>query len=319
MFSFRRWRHAHVPVLGVDLGVDAIRVVELAGRAACWPLPIAHYAYRPLPRGAMRDGVVILHDEVAATLRDAVRASGSRLRDVALALPAGAAIKKPLTLPASLYEDDLELQVEIEAGETLPFPRDEIAIDFAVTGPSAPAADCVDVVLVAARRERIDERVSLAQSAGLKPVIVDIAAHALVSAITLADATGDAEPAALIAALWLEAERGQCLFMANGVLLYEREFSLVAAADRSGVERICQEFDRSLQLFQTATTYGEPRQIYLVGVVSTALPAALRQRTGRPVMLPDPLQYWPGRHGLAVGDSPSSSLLACGLALRSFD
>ncbi len=323
MFSLRQWwRQAQVPVLGVDLGADAVRVIGLSGRAPGWPPRVSHYGYRALPRGAMRDGAIAMPDEVAVALCDAIRASGSRLRDVALALPAGAAIKKTLPLPAMLNEDDLEYQVEVEAGETLPFQRNEIAIDFAVTGPSAEASDCVDVVLVAARRERIDERVALAQSAGLRPLIVDIESHALMSAISLAEAAREAQPASVVAALWLEPERSHCLFMTGGVLLYERELGLAAAGDVISAERICQEFDRALQLFQTATAHGEPQRIYLLGAMPAALPAALQQRTGMPVEQPDPLQQWSralGSAAIAEGDLPSSSLLACGLAMRSFD
>ncbi len=324
MFSFRRWwRRAQVPVLGVDLGADAIRVVELAGRERAWPLNLAHYAYRPLPRGAMRDGAVVLQDEVAAALRDAVRASGTRLRDVALALPAGAAIKKTLSLPSLLDEDELELQVEAEAGETLPFPMDEIGIDFAVAGPSPDQPDCVDVVLVAARRERIDERVELARAAGLRPLIVDIESHALMSAIMLIHSARDAATVEVIAALWLEAGRSHCLFIAGGVLLYERELGLATlSGDAASVERICQEFDRALQLFHTATAHADPQQIYLLGSVPAELPSLLERRTGKSVMQPDPLLHGPGgTHRIAAtgGDLPSSCMLACGLALRSFD
>lgn len=271
----------------------------------------------------MRDGVVVLQEEVAAALRDAIRASGSRLRDVALALPGGAAIKKTLSLPSMLEEDELELQVEAEAGETLPFPRDEIGIDFAVAGPSPGQPDCVDVVLVAARRERIDERVALARAAGLRPLIVDVASHALMSAIMLADSTREADATRVIAALWIEAERSHCLFMAGGVLLYERELGLAASSgDPAGVERICQEFDRALQLFHTATAHTDPQQIYLLGSVPAELSLVLERRTGTSVVQPDPLSQWSRsmhRIGAAAGDSPSSCMLACGLALRSFD
>ncbi len=325
MFSLRRWwRSAQMPVLGVDLGANAIRIVGLAGRDRGWPPKVSHYAEQPLPRGAIRDGVISTPDEVSAALREAVLASGSRLRDIALALPAGAAIKKILTLPAALNEDELELQVEAEAGETLPFPRRDIAIDFAVAGPTAEAPDCVDVVLVAARRERIDERVSIAQAAGLRPVIVDIESHALMSAITLADATrgsGRAGSVAVIAAVWLEPERSYCLFIAGGALLYERDLGPGLGGESNSTERICQEFDRALQLFQTATPHSPPQRLYLLGATSTTLPVALQQRTGIPVEQPDPLQHWrdSADKGVASSELSSLSLLACGLAMRSFD
>lgn len=316
MLSFRRWwRHAQGPMLGVDLGAEAIRVVALATRDPRHPLQVSHYAQQALPRGAMRDGVIVMPDEVAAALREAIRASGSRLRDAALALPAGAAIRKTLSLPALLHEDEMEMQVEAEAGETLPFPREEIGLDFTLAGPTAGQPDCVDVVLVAARRERIDERVALARAAGLQPLVIDIESQALASAIARVDAMDAAGPAPVLAALRLEPDRGQCLFMAEGELSYERELVLAGqAGDAAAVERACQEFDRALQLFQTATTHAGPQRIYVLGAVPEGLAAALRRRTGVPVHMPALHRH---RTGLPADDVPSACLLACGLALRS--
>jgi len=316
MLSFRQWwRHAQGPVLGVDLGAEAVRVVALATRDPRRPLQVSHYAHKSLPRGAVRDGAIVMPDEVAAALREAIRASGSRLRDAALALPAGAAIRKTLSLPALLHEDEMEMQVEAEAGETLPFPRDEIGLDFTIAGPTAGQPDCVDVVLVAARRERIDERVALARAAGLRPLLIDIESQALASAIARIDAVHESGPATLLAALRLEPERGQCLFLADGALSYERELVLpVQAGDAAIVERACQEFDRALQLFQTATTHAGPQRIYVIGAAPEGLASALQRRAGAPVLVPALQMH---RAGMPADDVPSSCLLACGLASRS--
>ncbi len=315
MFSLRQWwRQAQRPMLGVDLGADAVRVVALGASVPRRSLRIAHFAQQALPRGAMRDGAIVMPDEVAAALREAIRASGSRLRDAALALPAGAAIRKTLSLPALLHEDEMEMQVEAEAGETLPFPRDEIGLDFTIGGPTAGQPDCVDVVLVAARRERIDERVALARAAGLRPLVIDIESQALASAIALLDAAHDGGPAPVLAALRLEPERGLCLFMADGVLSYERELVLpTPAGDTAAVERACQEFDRALQLFQTATTHAVLHRIYLLGAVPEGLAPALQRRTGAPVVRPGLSRH---SAGAAAAEVPTSCLLACGLALR---
>ncbi len=316
MLSFRRWwRHAQGPMLGVDLGAEAIRVVALATRDARHPLQVSHYAHQALPRGAMRDGAIVMPDEVAAALREAIRASGSRLRDAALALPAGAAIRKTLSLPALLHEDEMEMQVEAEAGETLPFPRDEIGLDFTIAGPTAGQPDSVDIVLVAARRERIDERVALARAAGLRPLVIDIESEALASAIARIDAAHEAGPAPLLAVLRLEPERGQCLFLADGALSYERELVLPAQPGGGAVvERACQEFDRALQLFQTATTHTALHRLYVIGMVPEGLVPALQRRAGAPVLTPALQKYRPG---IPADDVPSSCLLACGLATRS--
>ena len=318
MLSFGRWwGQVQMPVLGVDIGAGGIRLVEFARDRRP---RIAHYAHRPLPQGAMRDGSILMHDTVRDALRDALRDSGSRLRHTALALPAAAVIKKTLTLPQSLSEDELEMQVEAEAGASLPFARDEIGIDFEVTGPSAIQPDDVDVLLVAARKEKIDERTAIAESVGLKPMIVDVETHALMSAIAMFDAERDASRSQLIAVMQLDPDRSHGFFMLDGVLLYERELgSGLLKNEAAAIEAICQEFNRTLQLFQTATGQSDLHHLYLLGAVPSDLPAALAKRIGVEVSLPNPLRHWSVGARYEIDDHPSACMLACGLALRSFD
>ena len=217
MLSFGRWwGQAQVPVLGVDIAAGGVRVVEL--RRGRQPR-VAHYAHRPLPQGAIRDGGIVMRDAVCDALRDALQDSGSRLRHAALALPAGSVITKTLSLPAALSDDELEMQVESEADASLPFARDEIGIDFATLGPSVNQPDAIDVMLVAARKEKIDERCSLAEAVGLKPLIVDVESHALMSAVALFDVERGAPSPQLIAVLQLDPDRSHCFFMLDGVLL----------------------------------------------------------------------------------------------------
>ncbi len=184
MFFLDRWlRRCPDPVLGIDIGAGGIHLVELD--APGWPLRVRHAGYEPLPQGALRDGSIVMQDEVAEALRRVVKSSGTRLRDAAIALSARAVMKKIVSLPEPLHEDDLEADVDAEAGANLPFERADIGIDFAVLGPTAGQEGFVDVMLVAARKEKIDERVALALSAGLQPRIVDIESHAAVSVIWL--------------------------------------------------------------------------------------------------------------------------------------
>jgi type IV pilus assembly protein PilM len=303
--------------LGVDIGAGGVRLVEFArGRQP----RIAHYAHRPLPQGAMRDGSVLMRDAVCDALRDALRDSGSRLRHTALALPAGAVITKTLTLPRALSEDELEMQIEAEADASLPFARDEIGIDFEITGPSATQPDSVDVLLVAARKEKIDERTAIVEAVGLKPLIVDVETHALMSALALFDVARDPSRSQLIAVLQLDPDRSHGLFMLDGVLLYERELgSALLKKEAAAIDAICQEFNRTLQLFQTATGHTELHHLYLLGAVPSDLPEALARRVGVEVSLPNPLRHWSGGVQYEFDDHPSACMLACGLALRSFD
>lgn len=318
MLSFSSWwGQSQVPVLGVDIGAGGVRVVEFARDRQ---LRVAHYAHRPLPPGAVRDGGIVQRDAVHEALREALRDSGSRLRHAALALPAGAVIKKILALPQTLSEDELEMQVEAEADASLPFARDEIGIDFEVMGPSANQSDGIDVMLVAARKEKIDERTELAESVGLKPLIVDVESHALMSAVALLDSARAAPAPQLIAVLQLDPDRSHCFFMLDGALLYERELGPASAQlNVAAIDTICQEFNRAFQLFQAATGHAELHNLYLLGAAVPELPAALSKRIGVQVSLPDPLQYWSGGLPPRIDAHPSACMLACGLALRSFD
>ncbi len=111
-------------------------------------------------------------------MRRLVKKSGSRTRNVAMALPSSAVITKKIVLPDGLSEEELELQVESEAGQYIPFALDEVSLDFCVLGPSGAAEADVEVLIAASRRERVQDRQGLAEAAGLKPVIVDIESHA---------------------------------------------------------------------------------------------------------------------------------------------
>ena len=308
-------------MLGIDIGAGGIHLVELG--SSCWPFRIRHAGYAPLPQGALRDGSIVMQEAVADALRHAVKASGTRLRDAALALSARSVMKKVVSLPEPLHEDDLEAEVDAEAGANLPFERADIGIDFAVLGPSAGESGFVDVMLVAARKENIDERVALAVSAGLRPRIIDIESQAVVAAIRLAEAMRTDEALQPVAVLQVDAERSHCLFMANGELLFERELAPPSLRrDADPVEQICTEYDRVAQMFRASTSDQDITHLYVFGNLPPGLPMALGQRSGIGVSVPDPLPDMRGttnRITLATQPQASACLLACGLALRSFD
>lgn len=325
MFSLDRWLgRCPDPVLGIDIGAGGIHLIELGGPG--WPFRIRNAGYEPLPPGALRDGSIQMQDAVAEALCRAVKASGTRLRDAALALSARAVMKKVISLPQPVHEDDLEAEVDAEAGTSLPFERAEIGIDFAVLGPTAGQEGFVDVMLVAARKEKIDERVALAASAGLRARIVDVESHAVMAAIRLAEAARAAQAAAApgpVAVLQVDGERSHCLFMLDGELLFERELAQPSARrDTDPVDQVCAEFERVTQMFHASTSHPDVAQLYLFGTLPPGLPAALAQRSGRQVTVPDPLLGMTGGLDriLPAGQAQASAcLLACGLALRSFD
>ncbi|HEY0663123.1 MAG TPA: type IV pilus assembly protein PilM, partial [Thiobacillaceae bacterium] len=162
-----------LPIIGLDISSTAVKLVELsdAGRGR---LRVERYVVEPLPKDAVTDGNIGNLDQVAEAVRTAWKKSRSGIKHVVLALPSSAVISKKILAPASLKGIDLENQVEAEANQVIPFSLDEVNLDFQVLGPSPSSQDDVQILLAAARKEKVDERVAAVEAAGLKALIMDV-------------------------------------------------------------------------------------------------------------------------------------------------
>jgi type IV pilus assembly protein PilM len=204
----------------------------------------------------------------------------------------------------------------------LPVAREEIGVDFAVMGPSAQQVDAVDVMLVAARQEKISERAELALSVGLRPQIIDVESQALMSAIGLMVRSSDPAPDRLLGVIQIENDQVHAYFMQGEALVFERHLgSLLLRKEASAVEAIGQEFNRAFQLSQTSAGQASLHHIYLLGPVPADLQSALAQRMSVAVSALDPWQQLAVKPGVMSDNQehPSACMLVCGLALRSFD
>ena len=169
-------------LLGIDIGDDAVRVVELGRRRGA--LRHWHSGMAALPPGVMFDGNVDDIEALAGLLRQACQASGSRCSRVALAMPASSLITQAVRLPAGLPDEQLEILVELEAAQYMPFTIEDASLDFCIMGP-APLLGLdqesaeLDVLLVAARRSSVQRRLDAASKAGLQVMVMDSEALAL--------------------------------------------------------------------------------------------------------------------------------------------
>ena len=174
------------PIVGVDISTSAVKMVELSSNGK-GSYRLEGYSITSIPKDAIVDGNVSSLEQVSEAVRLAWKLLGSREKRAALALPASAVITKKVMMPADLREEDMELQVEGQANQYIPFPLEEVNIDFQIIGPAANSPDEVQVLIAAARKERIEDRVAAAEDAGLKVTIMDVdtyateAAYALVS------------------------------------------------------------------------------------------------------------------------------------------
>lgn len=339
-FHFNRlFGSRQASLLGIDITAGGIRVIELA--QAGKRVRVEHYALEVLPNGALRDDSIMQFDQVADALRQALKKSGSRTRNAVLALPSGSVISKILILPAHLTETEIDMQVEVEASQNLPFALDEISLDYGVLGPSTNTPDSNEILLVAARKDKINERLALAEAAGIKPMVMDIDSHAARSAMASLiahDASGAQMEAQAVALFQIGTDTSNLTVMQGRSMLFEREQAFgshkleqdLARASASPQpifenfnEACAQELARALQLFFSSTAHGSIAHVYLAGssVHTPGLVEVLAQRLSTVVSLADPfsnMQLAPHINAAQLKLDAPSCLVACGLAMRSF-
>ena len=344
------------PLLGLDISSSSLKLVELDQDAA-GNLVLKRCAIEPLERGWITDGNIEKFDEVAEAMRRLVKKSGTRTKNVAMALPSSAVITKRIVLPGGLSDLELEVQVESEANQYIPFSLEDVSLDFCVVGPSASSIGDVDVLIAASRKEKVQDRQGLAEAAGLNPVILDIESYAArLAASRLIKRMAYQSPDALVALFEVGALATSMQVICNDEVLYERDQAFGGAQltqlivrqygfsqeeaetkKRSGdlpedygnvvlqpfVESLAQEIGRALQFFFTSTPHNKVDHVLLAGG-SAALPGlteAVTQHASFACSLVNPFE------GLEMGNDvrlkkmlreAPSYLTSCGLAMRRF-
>jgi type IV pilus assembly protein PilM len=275
-----------------------------------------------------------------------------------MAVPTGAVITKKIILPAALREDELEVQVESEANQYIPFALEEVNLDFQVVGPSPTVPDEQEVLIAATRKERVEDRVAVAESAGLKALVMDVESFAQQAALSLVvQALPNAGKDQNVAVVDVGANVMNVTVLRNDQSVYTREqafggnqltqeivsrygMSLEEAenAKRNGslpddfeaevlkpfMESLSREVQRALQFFFTSTQYHSVDHILLAGgsAVIPGLDEVVNSRAQVPATVANPfaLMQTSPRIQLKrlIADAPSL-IVACGLAMRTFD
>ena len=342
------------PLIGLDLSSSSVKLVELGGSEESG-FRLERYAIESLPKGAIADGNIENIEAVSEAVKRAVRKSGTRARNVALALPSAAVITKKIVLPGGLSEEALEVQVESEANQYIPFALDEVSLDFSVIGPAPNAPEDIELLLAASRKEKVEDRVAVAQAAGLKPAIMDIEAHATRATadrvIRLMPNEGEGQ---IVALFLIGASTTTISVTLNNQSIYEREQAFggnqltqdiarayglsaeEAETKKKGgdlpetyerdllqpfADNVALEVTRALQFFFTSTPYSRVDHILLAGgcAVIPGLVDVVGTRTQAVTSILNPfkgMELGPGiRDKQARLDSPSL-VIATGLAMR---
>jgi type IV pilus assembly protein PilM len=346
----------HPPMIGLDISSSSAKLVEL-GQTASGDYVLERFASEPFEKGWITDGQIEKFDEVTDAVKRVLTKSGTKSKQVVMGMPQSAVITKKIMLPAGLRDDEMELQVESEANQYIPFSLDEVSLDFCVIGPSPTSAGDVEVLIAASRKDRVQDRQGLAEAAGLKPVVLDIESHASRLAMGRVIATLPNEGKdALVALFEIGADTTSLKVLRDEELLYDRDqafggsqltqlisrqygFSFEEAENKKLAgdlpedydtailapffDSLSQEIGRALQYFFTSTPHHKVHYVMLAG--GTATLPGLKERvtdlTGFASMVVNPFEQM--QLGTAVRESrirreAPSYLTACGLAMRRF-
>ncbi len=345
------------PLVGLDISTSGIKLVELS-EVGKNELRLERFATEPLPRGAVVDGNIENIEQVSEAVRRVWKKSGTKAKLVALGMPPASVITKKIILDGGLSEDELELQVESEASQYIPFALDEVSLDFDVIGPAQNAPDDVEVLLAATRKEKVEDRVAVAEAAGLTPTVMDIesyAARAAIDRITSQLANGG--QGQIVALFQIGAQVTHVSMLLDGTPIYEREQpfgghqltqDIVRAYGLSydeaetkkklgdlpeGYERellgpflesAALEVTRAIQFFFTSTPYTRIDQIFLAGgcAIIPGLVDLVADRTKISASVVSPfkgMQLAPNVREKQLRVEAPAYLVACGLAMRRFD
>ncbi len=315
-------------MLGLDISSSSVKLVELS-RDKSGKYTLERCALEPLEQGWVNDGNIENFDAVGEVVQRVVRASGTKTKRAALALPPSAVITKKIMLPADLTDAEMEVQVEAEASQYIPFSLDEVSLDFCVIGPSQSSDQDVEVLLAASRKEKVLDRQALAEGAGLKPVIVDVDAYAARLAtqrlIDLSGGTPEAGEGRIVALFEIGATSTSMQVLAHEDTVYERVLAFggsqltqsiarqygftpqeAEAKKRHGevpedfaatlapqyVESVAGEISRALQLFLTSTPVGRVDRVLLGGGGANVagLAEQVARQTGSPASIANPFK-----------------------------
>lgn len=344
------------PLIGVDISSSAVKMVELnlVGRN----YSLERYVIVPLPKDAVTDGNLTNIDVVSDTVKRAWQQLGTRVKHVAIALPAASVITKKILAPSLLTERELEMQVETEANQYIPFSLDEVNLDFQVVGTNANSPEENDVLIAAAKKDKVEERVAAVEAAGLKAMVMDVESYATQAAFELMRPqlpnNGEGQ---IIAVVDIGATGMHMNIFKDAESIYSRDqayagnqlnqeiqrkfnmsFEEAEQAKRQGglpenyepdvlqpfMDTLAMEVGRSLQFFYTSSNYSAVDHILLAGGCSVipGLDEAVSSRTQiASTMRANP--FFSMSTGKVRGkqiqlDAPSL-LIACGLAMRRFD
>ena len=350
----RLYRKPSKGLIGVDISSTSVKVLELSVKNnRYW---VESYALVPLPEGSVVEKNILNPEAVGDALERAVNLANVQSTEVALAVPTSMVITKIIEMDADMNDDEREIQIRDDAEQYIPFPLDEASLDFEVLPDRLANPNRVNVLLVATRIENVEARAEALELGGLTPKIADVESFAIENAFKV---FSDTLPMGVntVGILDIGHTMTTLSVMQNNKVIYTREqvfggkqltqeiqnryglsFEEAGRAKKSRtlpddydievldpfLEAVVQQAARSLQFFFSSSQFNEIDHILLAGGNANipGLAKLLQQKLGYRVTIANPflqMGFSPQIDIKKIENDASSLMVACGLALRSFD
>jgi type IV pilus assembly protein PilM len=348
-------KKTQAPLIGVDISSTAVKLLQLSRSGDRYR--VEHYAVEPLPPNAVVEKNVVEVEAVGEAIRRAVARAGTKTRHAAAAVSGSSVITKVIPMPADLDEDEMESQIELEAVNYVPYPIEEVNLDFEVLGPMPGNSEMAQVLLAASRSEHVEARASALELGGLEARVIDVEAFAIENAFSLM-AGGLKVPAdGLVALVDVGATMTTLNVLRGGRSIYTREnvfggkqltdevmrrYSLsyeeAGLAKRQGglpesyeievlepfKEAMVQQVSRLLQFFYAGSEFNRVDQVVIAGGCASikGVDSMVEEQLGIPTVVANPLAQMtlgPRVRPQHLAQDAPALMIACGLALRSFD
>jgi type IV pilus assembly protein PilM len=343
-------------VLGIDISTASVKLLELSQDGGRYK--VESYAVVPLPQDAVIDKNIANIELIGNAIKSVVKQSGTRSKQACVAVAGSSVMTKVIVMPASFSDAEMEEQIMVEADQYIPYSLDEVNLDFEIQGPTKNNPEMVDVLLAACRRENIEDRVAALSYAGLKAAIVDVEAFAIENAATiLSDQLSGAIENKTVAIADIGATMTTLNILYEGRTVYTREQGFGGKQLTEEIQRryglsyeeaglakkhgglpdnydtdvlepfknaMLQQIARSLQFFVSSSANRGIDAMVLAGGCSSipGLYKLVERDLGIPAYIANPFINMSLSSRVKPqslrNDSPAM-MIACGLALRSFD
>lgn len=348
------FRHKRRKILGVDICPTCVKIIEITSSGDEYF--VDGYGIATLPDNAMEGAVVKDINAVAYCIRTLLQTNHLNCKKAALAVPDSLAISRTIQVHEGMKDDEIEELVMMEADKYIPYPIDEINLDFKVLGTSSKNTAMQDVLIVASRSENVSNRIEVITRAGLDPVIVDVESFAVERSMRVIapDLPSNGENK-IIAIIDVGETNTDIFVLYNMEIIFTREEefggmqliqSIMQAYDLSAedatkayyentlpetfkseilqpfIELLLIQVKRGLQVFFSSGNYTYVDHILLAGGITSRIPGIverLHEHLNIPTAIANPVKYMTIADNIdkdAITKASPALLVACGLALR---